>query len=182
MAHVAWHIHIGQEVHFDFDHTVALTGFAAAAAIRGIHVEAKAAWAITSLARSGHFGHEVANVREQTGVRGRVAARGATNGRLIHIDHFVEVVQPQNVFVGGRLVVRAVNAARCSGVQSFVHQGGFAGARNTRHTGEQADRKCSAHIFQVVTRGAHNFNEVFARCVALGRHFDGFATRQILTG
>ena len=176
MTHVARHIHIGQEVHFHFHHAVALTGLAAATAIGCIDVEAEATRAITAFARCRHFGHQVANVGEQTCVRGRVAAGCAANRRLIDIDHFVKVVQTQNVFVCGRLVVCTVNAARRCGVQSFVHQSGFARTRDACDAGEQAHGKGNAHVFQVVTCGAHNFNEVFAGRVSLGRHLNGFAS------
>ena len=79
VAHITRHIHIGQEVHFHFDHAVALASFASTATIGGIDVEAETAWAITTLTGSRDFGHQVANVREQTGVSGGVAAGCATN-------------------------------------------------------------------------------------------------------
>ena len=135
MADIARHIHVGQEVHFHFHHAIALTGFAASAAVRSADVKAEATGAIPAFARCGYLGHEVANVREHAGVSGGVAARCAANGRLVDVDDLVEMVEPQNVLVGGGLIVCAVNAARGGCVQSFVDQGGFAGARYTCDAG-----------------------------------------------
>ena len=134
VADIARHIHVGQEVHFHFHHAVALTSLAASAAVRSADVKAKATGAIAAFARYGYLGHEVAYVREHAGVSSGVAARCTANGRLVNVDDLVKMVEPQNVFVRCGFVVRTVNAARCRGVQSFIHQGGLARARYTCDT------------------------------------------------
>ena len=111
-----------------------------------------------------------------------VAARCAANGRLVDVDDLVEMVETQYVFMGGRFIVRAVDAARCGCIQSFVDQGGFARSRYACDASEQTHRKGSTNTFQVVTGSPHNFNKVFARRMAFGGYFNGFSARQILTG
>jgi hypothetical protein len=50
LADVAGHVDVGQEVHLDLDHAVALAGLAAAA----LHVEAEAPGVVAARARLGH--------------------------------------------------------------------------------------------------------------------------------
>jgi hypothetical protein len=52
VADITWHIHIRQEVHFDFDHAIALTGFAATA----FHVKRETACAVTAFFGGWYFG------------------------------------------------------------------------------------------------------------------------------
>ena len=99
MADVARHVDVGQEVHFDLDHAVALAGFAAAA----LDVEAEAARAVAALARFGHPGEQFADRREQAGVGGRVGARGAADRRLVDVDDLVEKFQAVDFAVRRRL-------------------------------------------------------------------------------
>ena len=128
VADVARHIHIGQKVHFHFHHAVALAGFAAAAAAGLRHVEGKAPGAVAALAGGGRFGHQLAHGRHQAGVGGRVAARGAAKGALVHGNHFVKVLQPLDGLVRGGFGLRVVELVRGNGQQRFIDQGAFARA------------------------------------------------------
>src|SRR5690606_31259944 len=86
-AYVAGHVHVGQKVHFNLDHAVALTGLATSA----LHVERETAGIIAARARLGHPGKQFAYGREHAGVGGWIAARCAANRTLVDIDDLVEV-------------------------------------------------------------------------------------------
>src|SRR5690606_23102448 len=86
VAYVAGHVHVGQEMHLDLDHAVALAGFAPAA----LDVEAEAAGVVAARARLGYAGEQFAYGREQARVGGRVAAGGAADGALVDTDDLVE--------------------------------------------------------------------------------------------
>ncbi|EAT07204.1 hypothetical protein SKA58_11960 [Sphingomonas sp. SKA58] len=88
VAHVAGDIDVGEEVHLDLEHAVALAGFAAAA----LDVEAEAAGLVAARLRFGEAGEPVADVGEGAGIGRRVGARGAADGRLVDVDHLVAMV------------------------------------------------------------------------------------------
>ena len=150
VADLAGHVDVGQEVHLDLHHAVALAGLAAAAG----HVEAEAPGPVAALARGVGLGHQLADRREQAGVGGRVAARRAADRRLVDVDDLVEVLDAFDRLVRGRLLVRAVERARHGGVERVVDQRRLARARDAGHAGEQADREGHAHVLQVVAGGA----------------------------
>ena len=88
-ARVAGDEDVGQEVHLDAQHAVALAGLAAAA----LHVEREAARLVAAGARVGEAGVEVAEEREDAGVRRRVRARRAADGGLVDRDDLVDLVE-----------------------------------------------------------------------------------------
>ena len=116
VADFAGDVHVGQEVHFDFNHAVALAGFAAAA----FDVEGESADAVAAFAREGDAGEEFADGGEQAGVGGGIGARGAADGGLVDVDDFVEVFEGLWMLSYGagsswaRLSSRAVILARVS--------------------------------------------------------------------
>src|SRR5260370_14037302 len=84
----AHHVNVGKKIHFDAAKAIPLAGFAAAA----LDVEAEAAGAIAALARFREHRKEIADGRENAGVGGRIRARGAADGGLIGLDHFVDML------------------------------------------------------------------------------------------
>ena len=108
VADVAGHVDVGQEVHLDLEHAVALAGLAAAAR----DVEGEAPRAVAALARRGHLGEELADRREQAGVGGRVRARRAADRRLVDVDHLVERVEAVDGVVRLGLGVAVVEILR----------------------------------------------------------------------
>ena len=74
-ADIAWHVHVRQKVHFDLDHPIALTGFAAASR----HVERETTGAVPALACGVGLGHELSDVGKHARVGGGVRARCAAN-------------------------------------------------------------------------------------------------------
>ena len=136
VADFAGYVYVGQEVHFYFDHAVALAGFAAAA----FDVEREAADVVAAFAREGYAGEQVADGGEQAGVGGGVGARGAADGGLVDVDDFVELVEAADVVVGGGFFVGAVELAGGDFGQRVVNQGGFAAAGYAGDAGNQAER------------------------------------------
>ena len=150
VADVAGHVDVGQEVHLDLDHAVALAGLAAPA----LDVEAEAARAVAARARFRHLREQFADRRQQAGVGGRVGARRAADRRLVDVDHLVEQVEAVDFVVRRRLGGRAVEMAGGGGVQRVVDQRRLAGAGNAGDAGEQADRDFQRDVLQVVAAGA----------------------------
>ena len=111
-------------MHFHFGHAVALTRTATPA----VDIERKTARAVTTLTRHGHLGHQLAQRREQAGIGDRVGARRAAYGGLIDIDDFVKVVKAEDVVMRRRFFVGAVDLSGDCGIQSVIHQSGFARA------------------------------------------------------
>ena len=96
LALLARHVHVGQEVHLDGDHAVALTRLAAAA----LHVERKPAGPEAASLGIGHHREEIPDEGEQPGVRRRIAARRAPDWRLIDLNHFVDEVDTLDPIYG----------------------------------------------------------------------------------
>ena len=88
LARLARDVDVGQEVHLDLDLAVALAGLAAAA----LDVEREAARLVAAHLRVGRQRVQLADVREEVGVRGRVRARRAADRALVDLDHLVEHV------------------------------------------------------------------------------------------
>ena len=78
-AHVAGDVHVGQEVHFHADLTVAAARLAASA----LDVEAEPPRLVAALAGVRGHGEDVADLVEDLGIGSRVGARRASDGRLI---------------------------------------------------------------------------------------------------
>src|SRR6185312_4392422 len=101
-------------------------GLAAAA----LYVEAEAPRVVAARPRLGHLREEVANDREQTGIGGRVGARGASDGRLVDLGDTLEVLQAVDaVALGG--ILRGAVVQPCGGVavERVVDQGRLARSR-----------------------------------------------------
>ena len=165
-------------MHLDLDHAIAFAGLAAPA----LDVEREPSRAIAALARGRRFGEQFADRREQAGVGGRIAARGASDRALVDRNHLVEVLEAVDAVVCGRFGLRAVKVARDRMVQGVVDQRRLAGARHTRHADQQADRERHVHAGQVVAARTAHREQALARRRAPGRHRDAPRPRQILAG
>ena len=84
----AWHINVWQKVHFNFDCAVTRASLTAPTG----DVETKASWLIPANLCFRGCSKQFTNIVEDTCVGSRVAARCTTNWRLIHINHFVKVL------------------------------------------------------------------------------------------
>ena len=104
LAHLARHVHVGQEVHLDLDGAVAGARLAATA----LDVEREPARLIAAHLRLGGGGEQRADLVEHTGVRGRVRPRRAADRRLVDADQLVDLVQPRDPGVPARHLAGAV--------------------------------------------------------------------------
>ena len=179
VADVARHVDVGQEVHLDLEHAVALAGFAAAA----LDVEREAAGAVAARARFGHAGEQFADRRQQPGIGRRVGARCAADRRLVDVDHLVEVVEAGDFAVRGRLRRRSVEMAGRRRVQRVVDQRRLARAGNAGDAGQQADRQIERDVLQVVAARADHA-QLAGRVVRarLARHLDATAPGEVVAG
>ena len=96
MAFVAFDIHVGQEIHFNLYLAVTLTCLTAAA----LDIKRKASRCVSAGLGFGQTGKEITDVGKHPRVCGRITARGAADGRLVNIDHFVNIFHAANNVVG----------------------------------------------------------------------------------
>ena len=88
LAHLARHVHVGEEVHLDADRAVARARLAAAT----LHVEREPARLVAAHLRFLGGREQRADLVEHAGVRGRVRTRRAPDRRLVDVDDLVEVL------------------------------------------------------------------------------------------
>ena len=178
LTHVAGHIHIRQEVHLDLQKAVARAGLAAAA----LDVEGKPARPVAARLGVRRFGEQVANVIEHAGIGCRVGARRAPDGRLVNIDHLVQIGQPGDLIMRARARLGAVELGGQLFVQDLVDERGFARAGHAGHAGERAQRDGEVRVLEIVDRAALD-DQLFAVALAAhGRHGDTLAAGQVLAG
>ena len=87
LADLAGDVDVGQEVHLDLAHAVALARLAAAA----LHVEREAPRLVAVGARLRRLREHLADQVERLGVRRRVRARRAADRLLVDVDHLVDL-------------------------------------------------------------------------------------------
>ena len=87
-ADLTGHIHIGEEVHLDFQHAVTAAGFTASA----LGIEGEPPRAIAAALCLGQGGEEVADVVKEAGVGCRVGAGRAPDGTLVNGDNLVQML------------------------------------------------------------------------------------------
>ena len=98
LAHLARHVHVGEEVHLDLDRAVALARLAAAA----LHVEGEAARAGSRAPSPPAWREQLADLVEHAGVGRRVRPRRAADRRLVDVDDLVEVLDALDASCAGR--------------------------------------------------------------------------------
>src|SRR6267154_6889757 len=155
-ADFASDIDIGKKIHFDAAQAIALASFAAAA----FYVEAEAAGTIAALAGFGEHGEKLADGREDSGIGGRIGARGAADGGLVDLDDFVDLICADDFAMGAGRFLRAIEFLGEGAVENVVDQCGFAGARDAGDHGEEAERESDVDIFQIVGTGTEDLDGV----------------------
>ena len=95
---------IWQELHLDLRITRASARFAPTAA----DIEGESARRVTARLGLWHRCEQGSHGGEQAGVSRGIGSRSATNGRLVYVNHLVNVVQPVNLIVVTRSALRAV--------------------------------------------------------------------------
>ncbi len=177
LAHVAGHVHVRQEVHFDADDAVAGARLAAPA----LHVEREAVALVAARLCVGRGGEHVADEIEQAGIGGGVRARRASDGRLVDGDNLVQLLHAVDAVMRGGALLGAVQRARKRFIQNFINQRRFAAAGQAGDAGNHAQRDFHAYVAQVVgARAAHG--EPAGRRAPEFRHGHAAAPAQIGAG
>ena len=115
LADLARHVDVGQELHLDLEDPVALAVLAAAA----LDVEAEAARRVAADARLRDAGEQLADRREQAGVRRRVRARRPADRALVDLDDLVDVLGALERVVRPDRLARAVQLASEGAIQDL---------------------------------------------------------------
>ena len=104
MTDLARHIDIGQEVHFDSDSSIASAVFATAA----FNVKREATLLVSTNLGFRGLREEGANFVENSGVGSGIGTWRATDGRLVYVNNFIELIQARDGAVSSRNNSRAI--------------------------------------------------------------------------
>ena len=97
-AYGAGDVEVGEEVHLDPPLPLPLALFAPPA----LNVEAEPAGLVAALPGVAGVGEYLANFVEHAGIRGRIAPRRASDGRLIDLHHLVDLIDAAEAGVRAR--------------------------------------------------------------------------------
>ncbi len=150
LAHLARHIHVGQEVHLDLDRAVAGAVLAAPA----LDVEREPARTVPAHLRFGRLREQLADVVEDAGVGGRVRPRCTSDRRLVHADDLVDLLQPGDPGVPTRHQPGTVDLVGQHRVQDVVDERRLARPGQAGDRDELAQREAHGQVAQVVLAGA----------------------------
>ena len=178
LADLAWHVHIGQEVHLDPDRAVTRACLAATA----LDVEREPSLLVTADLRLRGVGEELADVVEHPGVRRGVAPGGAADRALVDMHDLVEVLEAVDAPMATGHDARPVDLTGEDVEQDVVDEGRLARAAHPGHGHEAAERDRHRHITQVVLAGGvHGERPVLSRAADRG-HRDAARAREVLPG
>ena len=179
VADLARDVDVGQEVHLDLDRAVTGARLAAAA----LDVEGEPALEVAAHLGLRGGGEELADVVEDSGVGRRVGPRGATDRRLVDVDHLVDVLEAGDPGVTPGHGPRVVDLLGQRGVEDVVDQGRLAGAGDAGHGAEDAQREAHVDVVEVVlARPVDGQLTADGARAAYGRDRDLAAAAEVLAG
>ena len=141
----AFHIHIGQKVHFNFNQPVPLTGLAPSP----LDVKGKAARGIAAGFGLWQGRKPIPNGRKGPDIGDGVGPRRASDGGLINFDDFVDPLAALDA-VHIALQVRTPKTGQHPLIQTVHNQRRLARPTHPRDTGQGAQRNVHIHILQIV--------------------------------
>ena len=177
MADFAGDVDVRQEVHLDLYYTISLARFAPAA----FYIEGKSSRRIAPHLRLVRLGEQVADRRENAGVGGRVGPRRAADGRLVDVDDLVDVLDPQDLLMFARFVLRPVHLLGHALVQDLVDERRLAGTGYAGDAGEGPQGDIHVDVLQIVFRSAANRKVVAVAGAPVLRGRRSFLPDQVLT-
>src|SRR4029077_6333542 len=177
-ADFAGDVNIRQEIHLDAAQAVALARLAAPA----LDVEAEASGTVTALAGLGQHGKKLADGRKDAGVGGRIGARRAADGRLVNLNHLVQMLEAGDGAMLAGLLAGAIELGRKSAVENVVHESGFSRAGNAGDDDEQAEGKRDVEVLQIIGAGAEDAEGLAIGSATLGRNGDRNLAGEIAAG
>ena len=163
LALLARHVDVGQEVHLDRDHPVALTGLTSSA----LDVEGEAPRPEPTRLGLRHHREQLADEREHAGVGGGIRPRRSSDRRLIDFDDLVDERDAVDAIVRARLGGRPIDRLGQRSVQDVVHERRLARAAHTSHCRQGAERNGHVDVLQVVRARAAD-DDLALRCGASG--------------
>ncbi len=146
VADLARDVDVGQEVHLDLDRAVTRARLAASA----LDVEGEPALEVAAHLGLGGRGEELADVVEDAGVGRRVGPRRPADRRLVDVDHLVDVLGAGDLGVATGDGAGVVDLLGQRGVEDVVDQRRLAGAGDTGHRAEDAQREADVDVVEVV--------------------------------
>ena len=152
-------IHIRQKLHLHMLKAVAATR--RAATVTGIETEGTRG--ILALARLWRFGVDVAYGIKRAHIARRVRACGTPDRRLIYHHHCAHVFMPLQCTMRSWCFGGLSFGFEQRGIQHVLHQGGFAGTRNTGNAHQMAQRNFNVNVLQIVFAGTTQLQHGFSR-------------------
>ena len=178
LADFTGHKDIRQEVHLNFQDTIAFTGFTPAT----LDVEGKASAGIALEFGVRCLGKQFPDIGKHTGIGGRIGTRCPSDGRLVNVNNLVQLLNALQAIVIARLDSGGGKGLGQRFVEHLIDQAGLTGTRYTRHTGKGSQRNGNSHILQIVLTSSPNGQKIAIAGPALGRHQNLPLAGQILTG
>ena len=175
VAHLAGHVQIRQEVHFDLLHPVSLAGLAPAP----LHVEGEAVLLISPGLGLRGQGKQLPDQVEHASIGGGIAAGRPTNGALIDHDDLVQLFQPLHPVEFSRPGLGPVQLLGQILIDDLVHQGALAAAADPSHAAQHPQGHLHVHLLQVVLRRAEDL-QVSRGLPSLLRHGNLLRAAEIL--
>ncbi len=142
-AGITGDIHIGQEMHFDFNQTVALTGFAASP----FDIEAEAPRLVAAQAGLRQACKQLADKGENSRIGYRIGAGGAPDRLLIDHDDPLDISQVADLSYFSHRTVLSAQTPGHDLVEGFDHHRAFARAGHAGHRGQNPDGNFNINIF-----------------------------------
>ncbi len=178
VAHLARHVHIGEEVHLDLHLPLTLTGLAPSSP----HVEREPSRLVPPHPRLGGGGEHLPDRVERLGVRGRVRARGTPDRRLIDLDRLVEVLGPLDSVMEPRFPHHIPQPPGEASVQDLLSEGGLPRPGDAGDAREQPHGEPDVDPLQVVLPCPPHDEPPAIRPPPRGRNRDPPRPRQVLAG
>ena len=178
LADLAGNRDVGQELHLDLIVALPLAGLTPAA----LDVEGEPAGRITPHPSLGQAGEQLSDGGEGAGVGGRVGAGGAADGRLVDIDHLVDVLHTHQFIVCARQVSATVHDLRQFLVKDLVGQGALSRPRNPGDADQHPQRQLYVDVLEVVLSSALDGQGFAVALAALRRHRYDFSSAEVLAG
>jgi len=168
VADFARHVDVRQELHRDTQLALALAVLAAPA----LDVEAEAPRRVTANLALRQLREKLADGIEHLGVGAGIAARRASDRRLVDVDHLVDVLQPFDARVGTRPVLRSVDHLGQPLVEHLDHQRGLARPADAGDHDELAQRHRHVDVLEVVLARAADDDRLAVAVAPLRRDLD----------
>ena len=154
-------------MHLDLQNPVAAAGFAPAA----FDIEAEASLLIASRLGICRSGEQVPNQVKYPGIRGRIRAGRAPDGRLVDVNDFIQLLDSFDILVLARNGPGPVQFFCQTLVQDFVDQRAFPGAGNACHASHHSQRELHIYILQIVLPGSDHLQPSGRFCPLLGYRY-----------